>query len=192
MFRSSDRDAIVIKATSDIEGAGADHSLGRIHDCEIKKGYLKGGTNMNLKKTFLVGGLMAALIIATPGLSVFAMEPAPDPEVEKIIGPTMWAVCVINTEGGAATLRVKKIDDCNVDTDPQVATVPVAGLSESTILYYRLTEGVFPSDFESTCTPIITKVKNYKEDGDLVSFDAQIQFVVPNGYTYTECQPPQQ
>ena len=96
----------------------------------------------------------------------------------------MWAVGVVAPT--YATLRVKKIDDCNVDTAAQTMVVTGIPLSEADILNVRLTKG---SLFGlPNCTPIITKVKNFKIENNLVSFDAQIKFVVGTDYPGTECQ----
>jgi hypothetical protein len=151
---------------------------------------MKGGTNMGLKKAFLIGGLMVALITAIPGAFVFAGEPAPPSDAEKIIGPTMWAVGVVECDStNAATLRVKKIDGCNVDTDAQsVGSITACPASEADVINVRLLQG---SVFGLPCEAIITKVKNFKNEGSIASFDAQIQFVVPNTYQGTECVPTQ-
>jgi hypothetical protein len=141
---------------------------------------------MNLKKALLACGLMLVLSIGITATQALGWEPPP-PDTEKIIGPAMWAVGVCDkTAAPYATLRVKKIKDCDVDTDPvKIIQLPSCPASEANIMYYRLDTG---SVFGLPCEPIITKVKNFKADGDLVSFDAQIQFVVPITYTGTECQ----
>ena len=147
---------------------------------------------MSFKNALLVSGLIAAIFFINPAADVLAREPAPPTDAEKIIGPTMWAVGVVACGTTPyATLRVKKIEDCNVDTDPLAGSGTELGFggcpaSQSDVLYVRLPQGsVFGLD--STCEPIVTKVKNFKTDGNTVSFDAQIQFVVPTGYAGEEC-----
>lgn len=148
---------------------------------------------MSLKKTFLIGGLMVALIMAIPAAPALAWEPAPPGSGEKIIGPTMWAVGVVDCSATPyATLRVKKIDGCNVDTDPLSGQGEGFGItgcpaSELDVLYVRLDPETV-TVFGLPCPAIITKVKNFKIKGSIVSFDAQIQFVVANTYEGDECQ----
>jgi len=144
---------------------------------------------MNLKKAFVMGGLMVALVMGISVVQVYAGEPTPPNDTEKIIGPTMWAVGVVDCDStNSATLRVKKIDGCNVDTDAQSIQVTGCPTSEADVLNVRLQSSVFGLP----CQAIITKVKNFKNEGSIVSFDAQIQFVVPIGYTGSECVPSSQ
>ena len=144
---------------------------------------------MKLRKGLLVGLLVAGLCLGIPAAQVLGAEPPPG-EDEKIIGPTMWAVGVIDCTGTCyATLRVKKVEGCDVDTHSQVGAGTDLGITgtpnETDVLYARLPLG---SVFGLPCVPIITKVKNFKNEGSIVSFDAQIQFVVPSTYAGTECQ----
>jgi hypothetical protein len=151
---------------------------------------MKGGINMSLKKTFLIVGLMVALVMGISAAQVYAGEPAPGAD-EKIIGPTMWAVGVVDCSSTPfGTLRVKKIDGCNVDEDALSGEGTELGITvcpenAAQVLYARLPQG---SVFGLQCVPIITKVKNFKNEGSIVSFDAQIQFVVPAADPRTECQ----
>jgi len=137
---------------------------------------------MKIKEVLFIAGLIALFTIAIPIAPVLGgIEPAPDPANYKIVGPSMWAVGVIKGCGTGAiigTLRVKKIEGCDVDTDPQAITDITCPLSGSNILFYRLPPGSVFGRCPSY-EPIITKVKNFKNEGDIVSFDAQIQFVVP-------------
>lgn len=141
---------------------------------------------MNLKKALFASGLILVLTIGLSTTQVLAVEPVPPNNQEIIIGPQMWAVGVVDCGGASvATLRVKKIEDCNVDTDPQTQSVTGCPANEADILYQRLATG---SVFSLPCEPIITKVKNFKTDGNLVSFDAQIQFLTTDP-SKTECTP---
>jgi hypothetical protein len=63
-----------------------------------------------------------------------------------------------------------------------MATLGTSVTSPEQVLYFRLASG---SVFGLPCEPIITKVKNFKIDGDLVSFDCQIKFIVVGDAT--EC-----
>ena len=142
---------------------------------------------MNARKLFLAVGLVVAVAIGvSAGQAMAGFEGQPPSAGEKIIGPEMWGVVIINTTSTMTTLRVKKIEDCLVDTDPQQGTVPSVPGSEADALYFRLASG---SVFGLPCTPIITQVKNWKDDetDGLISFDCQIKFVVPIDYSGTTC-----
>lgn len=140
---------------------------------------------MSFKKALLACGLLLVFSVGFTAPQALGWEPDP-PDGEKIIGPAMWAVGVCDETGSPyATLRVKKIEGCDVDTDPLTQTsLPACPNSEGDILNLRLTGSVFGL----TCTPIITKVKNFKLDGNLSSFDVQIQFVVPDTDPRTKCE----
>jgi hypothetical protein len=151
---------------------------------------------MNDKKArLLMIGLIAVLSIFLSAPHVLAGEPAPDLSQYKIIGPTMWAVGVVDCSNVPfSTLRVKKIEDCDVDT----ATLSLAGAfqgitgcpgSAQQVLYYTLAPGSL-FGLSTECEPIITKIKNWKDEGTAVSFDAQINFLVDINYAGTECTPP--
>lgn len=140
------------------------------------------------KQTKLIMVVAIMIFIASPASLVFGVEPPPDND-EKIVGPTLWAVGVIDcTTATFATIRVKKVADCNVDTDPQSLTgLQACPTSSEQILYQRLQTGsVFGMCNEGE--PIVTKVKNFKVDGTLVSFDAQINFVVSDDFVGDTCE----
>jgi hypothetical protein len=147
---------------------------------------------MKIKEVLLIVGLIALLTIAIPTAPVFGGIEPPTPGSEKIVGPEMWAVGVISESSGIiATLRVKKIEGCNVDTDPQIeTTLNALPRSKTDVIWFRLVSGsVF--GLCSTYQPIITKVKNFKNKGSIVSFDAQIKFVVPITADDNVCTPTQ-
>ena len=142
-----------------------------------------------VKKTVLILVLMMMTVISSPAALVFGAEPPPDNSSFKIVGPTMWAVGICDGDHGLATLRVKKIEDCDVDTDPQSASLNACPTQASDVLNYKLPQGsVFGRCNSEGYQPIITKVKNFKTDGNLVSFDAQIMFVVPIGAADDVCE----
>jgi hypothetical protein len=149
-------------------------------------GVKKGGIKMNPRKALLVMGMVAALFMVLPAVQAMAGVEPPDPNSgEKIVGPEMWGVVVIDGTVSPirATLRVKKVDGCNIDTDPQTAEMTSSPVTAGDVLYFRLAPG---SVFGLSCQPIITKVKNFKVDDDLVSFDCQIKFIVTDD-ALTEC-----
>jgi len=139
-------------------------------------------------KLILVFMMMAA--VAGPVTLTLGMEPISPVPGEFIVGPEMWAVGVVDCSGTIpfATLRVKKVDDCEVKTDPLSGTGDVLGfsgcpLTETDVLYVRLPVG---SVFDLPCEPIISKVKNFKNEGSVVSFDCQIKFISTSN---TDCVP---
>ena len=151
---------------------------------------------MILKKALLACGLMLVLSVGFVASPVFGGIEPPLPGSEKIVGPAMWAVGVVFNCGGSAvgTLRVKKIEGCDIDTDPQQVTDLNCPTVASDALWYRLEQNsVFSADIPAICQPIITKVKNFKNDttdptNPIVSFDAQIKFVVPTGQPDDVCE----
>jgi hypothetical protein len=153
------------------------------------KALLKGGMTMNNRKFFLSAMLVFLAVMGFPAGQVMAgWEGQPPDAGEKLIGPELWGVVMIDTAiPVVATLRVKKIEDCAVDIDLQKASLLSAPANPADALNFRLTPGsVF--GLPTRCTPIITKVKNYKEDTGLISFDCQIKFVVPMDYPGAKCE----
>ena len=74
-----------------------------------------------------------------------------------------------------ATIRVKKVDseNCVVATEAVVDAAWAGGcLAEDQLIG----ESFGISFFDILGTPFISKVKNYKREGDILSFDAQIKF----------------
>ena len=152
---------------------------------------------MMAKKLLLVLVIAVAMTAAGPVPSLLAAEPPGTTVAEKIVGPTMWAVAVIDCSAGpAANVRVKKIEGCVVNTQAvdelslKVQPISPCPPTESQIVYTRFQESKI---FGLPCPAIITKVKNYHEEDDsgLVSFDAQIQFVIPDNVAnkdITECK----
>ncbi|MBT8334166.1 MAG: hypothetical protein KJP19_07010 [Deltaproteobacteria bacterium] len=144
---------------------------------------------MKVRKVILVLVAIIMVTIAVPFSLVMGGEPSPPGDGEKIVGPTMWAVGIVNCNSDVATLRVKKIEGCDVETDPQSTTVNGCPDQVSSLVNYRLLQGSvfgrcdYPNHF-----PIITKVKNLKSDGVLRSFDAQINFIVPDTALDTVCK----
>jgi hypothetical protein len=146
---------------------------------------------MSFKNVILPAVLMLALFVAIPATQVLAVEPSPPGAGDRIIGPTMWAVGVVDCVTYKAKIRIKKIEGCNVDTqavsesslETDISACPE---SENHIVYQRFEASQI---FRLPCQAIVTKVKNLKKDGDLVSFDAQLQFLTtdPN---LSECTAP--
>ena len=97
------------------------------------------------------------------------------PPAAGVSGPEIWGVVVIDCSIERATLRVKTIDNCVVETDAFLEQWPEA-LCPATVAQVLWTElSIDLSGMGITGTPIITKVKNFIVKGDVVSFDAQIR-----------------
>ncbi|MCP4622483.1 MAG: hypothetical protein GY850_03015 [bacterium] len=143
---------------------------------------------MSSKNLILATVLTLALFVAVPATQVLGVEPSPPSGSERTIGPKMWAVGIVDCITNTAKIRVKKIEDCKVDTQAvseASLTTPISACPESEghILYQRFNASQV---FGLPCQAIITNVKNLKKDGDLVTFDAQIQFLTTDP-ALTEC-----
>ena len=129
---------------------------------------------MGHKKITSVLAVLALTLLMVPA---FVLAAEPPPTTGTIEGPEVWGVVVINCDTGAATLRVKRVVDCNVETEVEFRTgVDCTALTETYVLYQALPGG---SLFGDPREPILTKVKNFKKEADAVSFDAQIKFYTP-------------
>jgi len=153
---------------------------------------------MNRRTLLMMVTLMAVITMLGSAPKVMAGG-EPGSGGERIIGPTMWGVGVIDGSGSApynATFRVKIIEDCVVKTKPlnqenmidliitEPNLPPIENLPDEAddILGVRIESGVI---FDLPCVGVITKVKNFEQNGDLISFDAQVQFIANSDET--EC-----
>jgi len=135
---------------------------------------------MKLNKIMLMC-LTAGLVVSVAlSASVFAgVEPGTGTDPYRIVGPTMWAVVVVQ-DGVGATMRIKSIEGCNITT--QVldqtnlvdTTVSLFQTDPNMYLNVRFESGAIPG---LACPAIITKVKNFVNDGTYVSFDCQLMFL---------------
>ena len=138
---------------------------------------------MELKKSILACITMGIIVTFILSANVFAGLEPPDPSKnEEIVGPTMWAVVVVDCTTKSAVIRIKSIDGCTVETQ---------ALSESSLV--GLINGVVncvtdPNDYIYArffanevlgipCQAIITKIKNFVNDGTYASFDCQLMFI---------------
>ena len=141
---------------------------------------------MKTRKQVMVGSLIAVWMLVAPALQVSAMEP---PSGDPVTGDTeIWGEVVVDCGGcgdfsNYATLRVKRVVDCNIETQAVIWTsssdvCPSGGLTETNVLgmYFPTLD---LSDMGITGKPIITKVKNFKREAspndNIYSFDAQIK-----------------
>jgi len=136
---------------------------------------------MKPRKTVTVS-LMAAfllLVFASSGFAGAGIEPPPDNAV--ISGPEIWGVVVMNCGGSIlATVRVKRVVDCNTETDAKVDPAWPASDCPATAADVE-GQSLAPVNTSFFTPPIpgtafINKVKNFKRVGNVVSFDAQFKF----------------
>lgn len=151
---------------------------------------------MKIKNVFIITVLMAMVTMLAPATLVLAGGDPPPPIWDNVTGPEIWGTAVVRCVPGNdnfIAFRVKRINDCNVQTDARVeipGTLATACPNTSgPFLYQTLPAGSLftgeadvPQDYE----PIVTKIKNftvheYQNSGATatLSFDAQIKFVQP-------------
>lgn len=135
----------------------------------------------NKKILSVIGCLAMAILFVSYG---WAGGPENPPATGTIVGPELWGVMVIDCgAGNILSLRVKRIVDCNVQTQAFMDLAYGLGCpaDETTPVYRRLGVTLFDINPDpGVMDPIITKVKNFKkETGDVYSFDVQIKFWTP-------------
>lgn len=138
---------------------------------------------MKTRKMFrIVGLLMIGVFVAWSSLA-WAGGPENPPASGTIVGPELWGSITLGCSGlNVLTLRVKRVVDCDVET--QAFVVPNTWgcpANETTPLNRKLGVTLFGiNPNPSVMDPIITKVKNFKQEtGGVYSFDVQIKFWVP-------------
>ena len=139
---------------------------------------------MKIKKVFLFTGLLAVLTLLIPCSQALAGGNEDPPTTGTIMGPELWGVLVYDCDLGGLVLRVKRIVDCNVQTQALYDDTYNTGCAgdESSFLWRKLGVPLFDINPDPTVMdPIITSVKNYrKEPGrGLFSMDVQIKFWTP-------------
>jgi hypothetical protein len=129
---------------------------------------------MNIKNMFIAVTVASLLMISIPAGKVWAGSEGSQPPAGGISGPELWGTVVVDCAAKWATLRVKRVVDCNVDT----AAVSISWLTcpstEKSPMYLVLT-GVDLTSMGIPGTPVITKVKNFSAQGNVYSFDVQIR-----------------
>jgi len=151
---------------------------------------------MKIKNVFIITVLMAMVTMLGPATLVLAGGDPPLPNWDNVTGPEIWGTAVVRCVPGNdnfIAFRVKRINDCNVQTDARVeipGTMATACPdSPGPFLYSTLPANSIFTDEEgipATYAPIVTKIKNftvheYQNGGETatLSFDAQIKFVQP-------------
>jgi hypothetical protein len=135
---------------------------------------------MKLSKQLFAKVLGTVLIVLIWSGAVFAGAGPEPPPGATITGPEIWGVVVLNCNGGTGTLRVKRVVDCNTETSAGIVTGwPVTPSNCPTQASQVEGFDVGQSIFGLPGTAFINKAKNFKKEGDIVSFDAQLKFWLP-------------
>jgi len=141
---------------------------------------------MHTKKVLFMSVLITALALFGFGGQVWAGGPENPPTSGTIGGPELWGEMIIDCGAGILSLRVKRIVDCDVETQAFMDTDFDQGCpdDETTPLYRKLGVTLFDiNPNPAVMDPIITKVKNYKQEAapndQIFSFDVQIKFWTP-------------
>ena len=139
---------------------------------------------MHNKKVLFISGLIVTLALLVVSGPVWAGGNEDPPATGTIVGPELWGVMVIDCGQNVLTLRVKRIVDCNVETQALDDVNYLLGCPDdaTTPLWRQLGVTLFDiNPNPAVMDPIITKVKNFKKEPglDLYSFDVQIKFWTP-------------
>ena len=132
---------------------------------------------MKFKKIVFVVGLMAVFAMMTPGLQVWAGGgPEPPGPGATIHGPEIWGVVVFDCNRQLVILRLKRVVNCVVETESYVEAWSFGCPDDAEDALGFGPEPGSISFFGLPGTPYVTKVKNFKTEGTLRSFDAQFMF----------------
>jgi hypothetical protein len=146
----------------------------------------KGGMTMNLKKMLFIIGCVTAVALIAPVFQVIAGVGPEPPSGATIQGPEIWGEVTVYCSpsvADVATVRVKRVVDCNVEAQALIDPNWQFGCSDdpNSPLKWSLPAGT--QFFDIPGTPFINKVKNYTKnvqgDGVIYSFDAQFMFWLP-------------
>ena len=145
---------------------------------------------MKIRKILLLTGLIAVFTMLIPGSQVLAGggPEIPIPGSAQKHGPEVWGEVTVFCSDALTdflVVRVKRINDCNVET--QTLVDPAWGFgcpaNETAPVNWSMPPGTQFWDIAGT--PYIEKVKNFKMDvvivagdpaGQAYSFDAQFRF----------------
>ena len=138
------------------------------------------------KKVFIISGLIVTLALLGLGGQAWAGGPENPPTTGTIEGPELWGEMIIDCGNGILSLRVKRIVDCNVQTQAFIDPTYALGCpaDETTPLFRKLGVTLFDINPDpAVMDPIITKLKNFKQEAapndSIFSFDVQIKFWKP-------------
>ncbi|HSO19396.1 MAG TPA: hypothetical protein VLT88_08070, partial [Desulfosarcina sp.] len=94
-----------------------------------------------------------------------------------ITGPEIWGEVVINCTGAYGTIRVKRVVDCNTQTEAKAGPWPGCPTNIAQVEGVSLEAN--QSFFGIPGTAFVNKAKNFKNEAGVVSFDAQFKFWLP-------------
>lgn len=139
---------------------------------------------MKIVRRHGVKGCLAVFLALMFCGTVFAgASPEPVPPGSTITGPEIWGVVVINCASGNGTIRVKRVVDCNTDTATKAGPWPVTTGTCPTkvedVEGFSLPAGTSFFVPPIPGTAFVNKAKNFKKEGNIVSFDAQFKFWLP-------------
>jgi hypothetical protein len=131
---------------------------------------------MKRSRVLSIWVLTALAVVILASTSAMAVLPGQDTPV--IEGPEYWGVIVVNDSEDIATLRVKRVVNCEVETQSiALAEFTLVPSSPGATVGLKLVDFTI---FGDPRVPIITKEKNWEsEDGNVFSMDVQIRFVQP-------------
>jgi len=136
---------------------------------------------MRTIKICLFAGLLAILTLLMPCSHVMGGGGLEPPAGATITGPEIWGVVVINCVSGEelATVRVKRVVGCNVETEALVEPSWTLGCPANAAALEG--QSLLPGTtfFGITGTAFINKVTNFNNQGNVVSCDAQFKFWLP-------------
>ena len=148
---------------------------------------------MKLGKIFI---LVVLIAVGTLSLNFQARAGNPPPDSPAVGGPEYWGVIIIACANNEAYLRVKRVVDCQVETDSliEIYPFPICSVSDDQGITRDINAGDLLNQwsgydgvlFGEPGVPIITKVKNFHKkvyeggtdeyNGDIFSADVQIRF----------------
>jgi hypothetical protein len=117
---------------------------------------------------------LVAILMAAGQVGAGSEGKLPPGSEATISGPEIWGVVVLDCSRDMATLRVKRINNCDVETEAVMVpwvTCPVTAADPVNVYL----DGVNLTSMGIAQTPIITKVKNFEIQGNIASFDVQIR-----------------
>jgi len=128
-------------------------------------------------KTMRVILMMSLLAIFLLPVAQVLAGGEPPPTTGTIQGPELWGVFVFDCNTSTMNVRIKRVVNCQVETQALVVSSQNCPTDETQPLWETLEIQLFDINQDpATLTPIITKVKNFKTEVNVVSFDAQIKF----------------
>jgi len=143
---------------------------------------------MQTKRLLFFVGLMVMVTAVGFASNGWAGGTEDQPSTGTIDPPELWGEMIIDCGArDLVILRVKRIVDCEVQTQAFISTLGQLGCpaDESTPRWRKLGVTIFDINPDpAVLDPIITKVKNFKEEPggqNLFSFDVQIKFYNPSG-----------